>query len=327
MTKARRSCQEEKHVRLLQRPVAVQRIDQGSAGTLSEILSDHFEMTTDHAFIVLEGITMEMEDPLHDEPLNAPPRTHAKFDILKRRLAGRLVETDGLGDLTGKCVGPYGNEPSLSMSLPLSVPALFPSMVESPVGSGIVSESVRRIMKRTPAFAVTSFIISPSYCASDSSSTTITAAGFVIWLASAVKQRRSCWVPMGELTKNGDNDGGGRSQLVGIVIIDEPGMRWLQFPVFLPTVFAALNLLGLYHDSILTRAAAALVTSSPAAAAQLPPPSTFNRYTRFWYSSSNAYKRIAMLLTFVSYTEVLIEMGVQKKWGTKAKWRLVTAIE
>ncbi|RUP22752.1 peroxisome membrane protein, partial [Jimgerdemannia flammicorona] len=104
----------------------------------------------------------------------------------------------------------------------------------------------------------------------------------------------------------------------------ESSLRSLTY--ILP-VFAALNLLGLYHDSILTRAAAALVTSSPAAAAQLPPPSTFNRYTRFWYSSSNAYKRIAMLLTFVSYTEVLIEMGVQKKWGTKAKWRLVTAIE
>ncbi|RUS18174.1 hypothetical protein BC938DRAFT_476052, partial [Jimgerdemannia flammicorona] len=74
-----------------------------------------------------------------------------------------------------------------------------------------------------------------------------------------------------------------------------------QFLVVLPTVFAALNIF---------------------VAAQLPPPSTFNRYTRFWYSSSNAYKWIAMLLTFVSYTEVLIEMGVQKKWGTKAKWRL-----
>ncbi|RUS14956.1 hypothetical protein BC938DRAFT_477146, partial [Jimgerdemannia flammicorona] len=87
-----------------------------------------------------------------------------------------------------------------------------------------------------------------------------------------------------------------------------------KFPVVLPTVFAAFNLLA--------AAAAALVTSSPAVAAQLPPLSTFNRYTRSWYSSYNAYKRIAMQLTFLSYTEVLIEIDVQKKWGTKAKWRL-----
>ncbi|RUS15891.1 peroxisome membrane protein [Endogone sp. FLAS-F59071] len=92
-------------------------------------------------------------------------------------------------------------------------------------------------------------------------------------------------------------------------------------------LFALLNLLGLYHDSILHRAATAFASTSPAAAAALPPPPAFNRYTRHWYQSSKLYRRIAMLLTLISYTEVLVEMGVQKKWGKRAKWKLVTAVE
>jgi len=34
-----------------------------------------------------------------------------------------------------------------------------------------------------------------------------------------------------------------------------------------------------------------------------------------------------MLLTLISYTEVLLEMGVKKKWGQQARWKLVAAIE
>ncbi|KAL1924934.1 uncharacterized protein VTP21DRAFT_4588 [Calcarisporiella thermophila] len=85
-------------------------------------------------------------------------------------------------------------------------------------------------------------------------------------------------------------------------------------------LFAALNILGLYHDNILTRAAA-----SSTAVRHLP--SSQNRYTRFWMSISSNYDRIALVLTLLQYTEVVAEMSVQKKWGREAKWRVVTLIE
>ncbi|KAG0354419.1 Peroxisomal membrane protein pex16, partial [Gamsiella multidivaricata] len=86
-------------------------------------------------------------------------------------------------------------------------------------------------------------------------------------------------------------------------------------------LFSTLNLLGLYHDTILTKH----INSLPPT--HRPTPSPLNRYTRDWQSSSVAYKRIVMLLTIIQYTEVLIEMGIQKKWGQQYKWRVITALE
>ncbi|KAF9922780.1 Peroxisomal membrane protein pex16 [Linnemannia zychae] len=86
-------------------------------------------------------------------------------------------------------------------------------------------------------------------------------------------------------------------------------------------LFSTLNLLGIYHDTILTKHVASLPVT------HRPTPSPLNRYTRDWQSSSLTYKRIAMVLTVIQYTEVLIEMGVQKKWGQQYKWRVVTALE
>ncbi|KAI1320676.1 Peroxisomal membrane protein pex16 [Mortierella claussenii] len=86
-------------------------------------------------------------------------------------------------------------------------------------------------------------------------------------------------------------------------------------------LFSTLNLLGIYHDTILTKHVASLP------ATHRPTPSPLNRYTRDWQSSSASYKRIVLLLTVIQYTEVLIEMGVQKKWGQQYKWRVITALE
>ncbi|KAF9427425.1 Peroxisomal membrane protein pex16 [Entomortierella beljakovae] len=86
-------------------------------------------------------------------------------------------------------------------------------------------------------------------------------------------------------------------------------------------LFSTLNLLGIYHDTILTKHVASLP------ATHRPAPSPLNRYTRDWQDNSLTYKRIVLLLTVIQYTEVLIEMGVQKKWGVKQKWRVVTALE
>jgi hypothetical protein len=86
-------------------------------------------------------------------------------------------------------------------------------------------------------------------------------------------------------------------------------------------VFSTVNLLGIYHDTILTKHVASLP------AAHRPAPSALNRYTRDWQNSSPIYKRIVLVLTFIQYTEVLIEMSIQKKWGQQYKWRVITALE
>ncbi|KAI8866806.1 peroxisome membrane protein [Ramicandelaber brevisporus] len=119
-------------------------------------------------------------------------------------------------------------------------------------------------------------------------------------------------------------------------------------------LYALLNLLGLYHDSILAKAAdaqnkvasalgseaLARILDSAATAAdgsssldsashplEQPPPSPFNRYTRFWLNASGLYRRVALILTLVQTCEAFLEMIVQKKWGQEAKWRFVTTIE
>ena len=101
-----------------------------------------------------------------------------------------------------------------------------------------------------------------------------------------------------------------RMLLFYLVIFD-----WLSILIyiFVKPVFAGINILSIYHDSILTRAAAEHAAKT---GTLLPPSTSFNRYTRYWLSHSNAYKRISRLLTLTSYTEVLLEMGV-KKMGTK----------
>ncbi|CAG8534310.1 28455_t:CDS:2 [Racocetra persica] len=86
-------------------------------------------------------------------------------------------------------------------------------------------------------------------------------------------------------------------------------------------LFAALNLIGLYHDSILARAAENLPPSKK------PSPSPHNRYTRYWINSSKTYQHASLALTFLQYTDVLLEMGVQKKWGKEVKWKLISIIE
>ncbi|CAB4436316.1 unnamed protein product [Rhizophagus irregularis] len=86
-------------------------------------------------------------------------------------------------------------------------------------------------------------------------------------------------------------------------------------------LFAALNLIGLYHDSILVRAAENLEPSKK------PIPSPHNRYTRYWINSSKTYQRASFALTFLQYTDVLMEMGIQKKWGKQVKWKLIIMVE
>jgi peroxin-16 len=81
-----------------------------------------------------------------------------------------------------------------------------------------------------------------------------------------------------------------------------------------------VQLLTLYHDSLLAKAVARLPSASK------PHPSPHNRYTRFWTQKSPTYKRIALMLQTIQYTELLCEM-VAKRRGERARWRVVVILE
>ncbi|KAI9283560.1 peroxisome membrane protein [Umbelopsis sp. AD052] len=83
---------------------------------------------------------------------------------------------------------------------------------------------------------------------------------------------------------------------------------------------AVLNLISLYHDSLLWK-----VVARHAAVITLPS-SLFNRYTRHWYRDPK-FKRIALTLTLVSYCEVVAEMWIKKKYSEKTRWRFVVWVE
>ena len=87
-------------------------------------------------------------------------------------------------------------------------------------------------------------------------------------------------------------------------------------------VYTTLNLVSLYHDSLLAKAIANLPPS-----VRKPEPSPHNRYTRFWTKASPNYKRLALAIVIIQYAEVLLEMGAKKKWGDKGRWRTIVGIE
>lgn len=113
-------------------------------------------------------------------------------------------------------------------------------------------------------------------------------------------------------------------------------------------IYASLNLLGLYHDSILARA---LEKQNPLAAANnqaftsdkstLPSspapldanaltgltPSEHARYTHHFSRSSKGYNRVARTLVVVGYFELLAEMLARRKLGRRKAWDVVAAIE
>ncbi|KAI8577025.1 hypothetical protein K450DRAFT_254027 [Umbelopsis ramanniana AG] len=87
-------------------------------------------------------------------------------------------------------------------------------------------------------------------------------------------------------------------------------------------LFAGLNVLGLYHDSILRKAA--LSQGKPAEETDGSP---FNKYKAYWFSKSPMHKKISLILSLISYTQVVLEMAVSKKLGKRAQWRLVFGVE
>lgn len=88
------------------------------------------------------------------------------------------------------------------------------------------------------------------------------------------------------------------------------------------TLYAALNLLGIYHDSILARAIERLPNS-----AKKPQLSAHNRYTKFWTTQSSLYKKLSISVTTIQHLSFLFEIIARKKFGEKARWRAIIGIE
>lgn len=83
-----------------------------------------------------------------------------------------------------------------------------------------------------------------------------------------------------------------------------------------------MQLLSLYHDTLLRR----VLTTAPSLPAA-PVPSAHARYTKFWTQKSKLYRRVAMLLQMVIYTELLCEMAAKRRGGEKSRWKVVVLLE
>ena len=92
-------------------------------------------------------------------------------------------------------------------------------------------------------------------------------------------------------------------------------------PTNIIQVYSGVQLLALYHDSLLAKTISRLPSSIPR-----PTPTLHNRYTKFWAAKSLVYKRVALLLQTIQYTELLWEMAAKRK-GEKIRWRVVVILE
>lgn len=84
------------------------------------------------------------------------------------------------------------------------------------------------------------------------------------------------------------------------------------------SLHSTIQLLSLYHDTLLNKALSKL----PGMPAQTP----HTRYTRFWTQRSPLYRRTALFLQMIQYTELLWEMASKRK-GEKVRWRVVILLE
>ncbi|KAL1858944.1 hypothetical protein VTK73DRAFT_7728 [Phialemonium thermophilum] len=101
-----------------------------------------------------------------------------------------------------------------------------------------------------------------------------------------------------------------------------PG-RFRDAEIASESIHSGVQLLSMYHDTLLARAVS-LSKLPLSAVARIPSP--HSRYTRFWTERNPLYRRVAYLLQIVQYVELLCEM-VAKRRGERARWRVVVLLE
>lgn len=88
------------------------------------------------------------------------------------------------------------------------------------------------------------------------------------------------------------------------------------------TVSALLNVMSMYHDTLLSK----IMQSDPKYKPLLPS-SSHTRYTKAWSEKSFTYKWAARALELIRFVELLVEMGLRRKTSLKARWRGIVFIE
>ncbi|KAI8084450.1 peroxisome membrane protein [Halteromyces radiatus] len=90
------------------------------------------------------------------------------------------------------------------------------------------------------------------------------------------------------------------------------------------TILTTLNLVSLYNTHYLMR------TANKNSKDDIPPEESFafNRHIQFHFRRSKAYRATSLILSLVSYSEILWEMLVARKEnGSRLRWRHITVIE
>ncbi|KIM85153.1 hypothetical protein PILCRDRAFT_349833 [Piloderma croceum F 1598] len=85
---------------------------------------------------------------------------------------------------------------------------------------------------------------------------------------------------------------------------------------------ASLNVMSLYHDTLLAKIAQNDPKYKP-----LIPTSLHTRYTRAWSDKNPRYKWAARALELIRFTELLVEMGLRRKVSSQNKWRAIVSLE
>jgi len=137
----------------------------------------------------------------------------------------------------------------------------------------------------------------------------------------ATLSQPSRWLTLYEelVTKNVNTVGQIESALRSLTYII-PG-RFRESEVPSECVHSGVQLLSLYHDSLVSRAISRLSSITPHRN-QTP----HARYTKYWTARSPLYHKVALTLQMIRYTELLWEM-IARRRGEKVRWRVIVFIE
>lgn len=111
-----------------------------------------------------------------------------------------------------------------------------------------------------------------------------------------------------------------------------PSARLSDYELASESLHSFIQLLSIYHDSLLKKRAS-IIASSPALSRardinfQKPKPSLHAKYTTFWANSSSLYTQVATFLRIAEYTQLLWEMIAKRRGGEKTRWRVVVLLE
>jgi peroxin-16 len=88
-------------------------------------------------------------------------------------------------------------------------------------------------------------------------------------------------------------------------------------------VFSMLNLLGLYHDAVISKAKNFKMLLGP----KFGQTRLHNKYYEHFMGKSAVFYRLALVLTLLRYTETLAEMIIKKKLGNTIRWNFIVILE